>query len=146
MPTKIGIVIVAFLVIANLIGEALELKGKIAPEYLKMRKYFTRKKKEKIQINKTLKEVQAFLKDVNEHYSNDNIAKRNAWMQWVNDRAKVYDALWRKACEYVVNHFTFFCFDNPVFVADFYDGTKFIFRHCIGFGLRIDTKQQKNSS
>lgn len=33
----------------------------------------------------------ALLQDVNLHYSEDNIAKRNSWMEWVNDRAKSYD-------------------------------------------------------
>ena len=92
MPTKIGIAIVLFLIIANLIGELLELKGKVAPEYIKMRKYLKRKKDEKIQRDKTLKQVQKLLKDVNAHYSKDNIEKRNEWMQWVNDRAQVYDS------------------------------------------------------
>lgn len=31
------------------------------------------------------------LNDVNGHYSADNIAKRDGWMKWVNDRAEVYD-------------------------------------------------------
>ena len=92
MPTKIGIAIVLFLIIANLIGELLELKGKVAPEYIKMRKYLKRQKDEKIQRDKTLKQVQKLLKDVNAHYSKDNIEKRNEWMQWVNDRAQVYDS------------------------------------------------------
>ena len=35
--------------------------------------------------------MKEFLVEVKSHYSEDNIAKRDAWMQWVNDRAKVYD-------------------------------------------------------
>ena len=31
------------------------------------------------------------LNSVESHYSEDNIAKRDAWMKWVNDRAVVYD-------------------------------------------------------
>jgi len=37
------------------------------------------------------KEVKVLLNDVNAHYSADNIAKRDSWMQWVNDRAVTYD-------------------------------------------------------
>ena len=37
------------------------------------------------------KEVKMLLSDVNAHYSEDNIAKRDSWMQWVNDRAVTYD-------------------------------------------------------
>ena len=28
---------------------------------------------------------------MNQHYSEDNIAKRNEWMEWVNSRARIYD-------------------------------------------------------
>ena len=31
------------------------------------------------------------MNDVNNHYSSDNIEKRDSWMKWVNDRAVVYD-------------------------------------------------------
>lgn len=75
-----------------MIGELLELKGKVVPEFVKVRKFFARKKNEKKQINDTLQQVQVLLNDVNRHYSADNIAKRDQWMQWVNDRVVVYDA------------------------------------------------------
>lgn len=92
MPTKVGIIIVLLFVVMQLVGELLEFKGKVVPEFVKIRKYFTRKKKEKEQMNQTLQQVQALLNDVNEHYSADNITKRDAWIQWVNSRAVVYDA------------------------------------------------------
>ena len=41
--------------------------------------------------NKTLKEVKTLLNDVSSHYSEDNIDRRNRWMQWVNDKTEVYD-------------------------------------------------------
>ena len=90
-PTKIGAVIIFVFVIMQIIGEILEFKGKIVPEFVKVRKYFIRKRKEKEQTNETLRQVQLLLNDVNQHYNDDNIAKRDAWMQWVNDRAKIYD-------------------------------------------------------
>jgi hypothetical protein len=91
-PTKIGTVIVAIFLVVQIIGELLELKGKVVPEFIKIRKFFKRKKDEKKQTNDTLLQVKQLLNDVNQHYSNDNITKRNEWMQWVNDRAVVYDA------------------------------------------------------
>lgn len=91
MPTKIGVIIILLFVITQIIGELLELKGKVVPEFVKIRKYFDRKKKEKAEANKVLKQVKTLLSDVNDHYSQDNITKRNEWMQWVNERAKVYD-------------------------------------------------------
>lgn len=91
-PTKVGAVIIIAFIIMQIIGEILEFKGKVVPEFIKVRKYFTRKKQEKIQMNNTLQQVQLLLNDVNEHYTTDNITKRDAWMQWVNARAIVYDA------------------------------------------------------
>ena len=92
MPTKIGIIIVLLFVIMQVVGELLEFMGKAVPEFVKIRKYFTRKKNENVEMRNTLQQVQTLLNDVNQHYSADNITKRDKWMQWVNDRAKVYDA------------------------------------------------------
>lgn len=92
MPTKIGIVIIGLFIVMQIVGELLEFKGKVVPEFIKIRKYFTRKKQEKIQIEQTLQQVKTLLSDVNKHYSADNITKRDEWMQWVNDRALIYDA------------------------------------------------------
>lgn len=91
-PTKVGAVIILAFLVMQIIGEILEFKGKIVPEFVKVRKYFARKQKEKGQVAETLKQVQVLLNDVNQHYNQDNITKRDAWMQWVNDRAIVYDA------------------------------------------------------
>ena len=91
-PTKIGGAIILAFLVMQIIGEILEFKGKIVPEFVKVRKYFIRKNQEKLQINDTLQKVQALLNDVNQHYSSDNITKRDQWIQWVNERAKVYDA------------------------------------------------------
>lgn len=92
LPTKVGIIIVLLFAFIQIVGEILEFKGKVVPEFVKIRKYFTRRKKEKAEMRSTLQQVQTLLNDVNNHYSEDNISKRNEWMQWVNDRAKVYDA------------------------------------------------------
>lgn len=91
IPTKIGLVIISGFFVMQIIGELLELKGKVVPEFLKIRKYFARKKKEKKEVAQTLKAVKKLLKEVNAHYSEDNITKRDKWMCWVNDRAEVYD-------------------------------------------------------
>lgn len=91
VPTKIALVIVVSFFVMQIIGEFLEFKGKVVPEFLKIRKWFTRRKREKAEATQTLKDVQTLLNDVNGHYSADNIAKRDGWMKWVNDRAEVYD-------------------------------------------------------
>ena len=91
MPAAVAGAIVGILLVANLVGELLELKGKVVPEFMKLRKYFKRKRDEKRENAETLKAVKLLLADVNAHYSADNISKRDAWMNWVNSRADVYD-------------------------------------------------------
>lgn len=91
VPVKIGVIVIGIFCVMQIIGEILEFKGKVVPEFLKVRKFFTRRKREKEETAQTLKEVKQLLGDVNSHYSEDNITKRNSWMQWVNDRAVVYD-------------------------------------------------------
>lgn len=87
IPGTVAIVIVAAFLIMQLIGELVELAGKVAPEFLKIRKYFKRKREEKREQAATLKEVKQILADFNSHYSDDNIAQRDAWMQGVDNRA-----------------------------------------------------------
>lgn len=77
--------------IVNVIGEICELKGKVVPEFMKIRKYFKRKKEEKQKTKNLFANVESLLADVNSHYSADNISKRDAWMAWVNSRAIIYD-------------------------------------------------------
>lgn len=91
IPVKIALVLVVIFFSMQIIGEFLEFKGKVVPEFFKIRKLFTRRKREKAEAAQTLKDVQVLLNDVNSHYSADNIAKRDGWMQWVNNRAEVYD-------------------------------------------------------
>lgn len=95
IPAKIAIILVGVFFAMQIIGELLEFKGKVVPEFLKIRKYMKRKKEEReiiAQMPEMLAEVRTLLNDVNQHYSADNIAKRDSWMNWVNSRAKVYDA------------------------------------------------------
>lgn len=91
LPAAVAGTIVGILLVANLVGELLELKGKVVPEFMKLRKRWKRKREEKREQAETLKEVKKLLADVNGHYSVDNISKRDAWMGWVNSRAEVYD-------------------------------------------------------
>lgn len=65
---------------------------------MKIRKFFKRRKEEKQEIKtalenskNTLIEVKTLLDDVNSHYNDDNIEKRDNWIRWVNDQADTYD-------------------------------------------------------
>ena len=91
LPVQIAVAVIGAVFVMNVIGEILEFKGKVVPEFMKIRKYFSRKRHEKKETAQTLKEVKQLLGDVNAHYSADNITKRDNWMQWVNNRADVYD-------------------------------------------------------
>lgn len=91
VPVKSGLAIIGCFLVMQIIGELLEFKGKVVPEFLKIRKFFSRRKTEKAETAQTLKEVKQLLGEVNAHYSTDNITKRDSWMQWVNNRAEVYD-------------------------------------------------------
>ncbi|OUN23679.1 hypothetical protein B5G34_00865 [Flavonifractor sp. An82] len=91
IPVKVAIILIACFFVMQLIGEILEFKGKVVPEFFKIRKHFARKKEERARIENTLQEVKVLLRDVNTRYSDDNIAKRNKWMHWVDSRAKAYD-------------------------------------------------------
>lgn len=92
VPATIAIVLVGLFLILQIIGELCELKGKIVPEFLKIRKYFKRKKEEKENQKKLLERLAEKLDSFEGHYSPEKIAQRNKWMDWVNGRAEVYDA------------------------------------------------------
>lgn len=91
IPEKTLLILVGIFFVMQIIGELLEFKGKVVPEFFKIRKYFKRRKKEKNETKQLLEKVEKLLSDVNAHYSADNIAKRDSWIQQVNDKSAVYD-------------------------------------------------------
>lgn len=91
IPLKVALVMAAIFFGMQIIGEFLEFKGKVVPEIFKVRKMLRRKKEEKAANTQMMKDMKEFLSEVKFHYSEDNIAKRDAWMKWVNDRAEAYD-------------------------------------------------------
>ena len=115
-PAKVTNLLVGVFLIMQIIGELLEFKGKIVPEFMKVRKYLARKKKERQafnqmiilldehnQMSQTITEVHRLLNDIDKHYSSDNIAMRDSWMKEVNEhiseseiRRKEQDALMRE--------------------------------------------------
>lgn len=91
IPEKTLLILVGIFFVMQIIGELLEFKGKVVPEFFKIRKYFKRRKKEKNETKQLLEKVEELLSDVNAHYSADNITKRDSWIQQVNDKSAVYD-------------------------------------------------------
>ena len=98
MPTKAAIVFAALFLFLQVVGELLEFKGKVAPEFMKVRKYFARKKQERetlAEVRTTLDAVKQQLTEIDAHYSKDNIAKRDGWIVGVNKAlAEIND--WKK--------------------------------------------------
>ena len=106
VPAKVAIGLVGIFFILQIIGEVLEFKGKVVPEFIKIRKYFSRKKREQdalkklpdliddyiktkseyCEMNTIMEEVKSLLNNVNQHYSEDNITKRDGWIQSVNSK------------------------------------------------------------
>ena len=81
MPTKVAFVIATIFFVMQVIGEVLEFRGKVVPEWIKIRKYFKRKKKERevlsqlpsmfeqiSQVPDTLRDVRELLNNVVQHY------------------------------------------------------------------------------
>ena len=112
IPAKIAVILVVIFFVIQIIGELLEFKGKVVPEFIKVRKYFIRKGKEREAFNKmvvlldehqqmaeTIEKANGLLADLDAHYNKDNLAKRDNWIKWVNDRASVYDSSIEKIAE-----------------------------------------------
>lgn len=89
----VAITLVGLFVILQIIGEIVEVSGKVVPEFLKVRKYFSRRNKEREETKQMLKECTELLSDFNSHYNKDNIAKRDKWMNGVNNSVKNNDTL-----------------------------------------------------
>lgn len=96
IPATIAIVLVGLFLILQIIGELCELKGKIVPEFLKVRKYFKRKKKEKEETKQMIQDCRQALLEFNSHYNPESIAQRNNWMHGVDDSVRNNDAFIHK--------------------------------------------------
>lgn len=94
VPTKVALSIVALFLITQVVGELMEVQGKVVPEFVKIRKYFSRKKQEREilrQAPETLREVQQSLNEFKSHYDTDNIRMRDNWIKSVNESLKEND-------------------------------------------------------
>jgi len=103
IPAKIVIVAVVVFLIMQVIGEIIEFFGKVAPGFMKIRKGIAARKQEKKELRTTLKEATEALKrneklfnEIQSHYSDDNISKRDRWMQSVNQDIAESKEHWRE--------------------------------------------------
>lgn len=106
LPGWIAVGLVGLFLASQVTGELLELKGKVVPETLKLRKRFARRRKEKENMRKmaalypslqkvpeTLDAVEKLLANVDAHYSHDNITMRDTWMADVNRRLETAETV-----------------------------------------------------
>lgn len=98
VPTVIITSALIIFIIMQVLGEIITFKGKIVPEFMNVRKALKKKKEEKrklieqiTRIDNKLNTVEAKLNDFEQHYSNDNIDKRNEWMHTIEERGEKRD-------------------------------------------------------
>lgn len=91
IPTTIAITLVVLFIVLQIIGEITEVFGKVVPEFLKVRKYFSRRKREKEENQQMIKKCKELLSEFNSHYDEDNITKRDKWMNKVDNSVKNND-------------------------------------------------------
>lgn len=92
VPMIVIAIALGLLFVLNIIGSILDLKGKVWPEIINFRGWRRRKREEKEKQESLLVDVKTALDEMKVHYSPEKIAERDAWMDWVNSRTKVYDA------------------------------------------------------
>ena len=98
LPLWIVVILMAGFGLMQAIGEFLEFKGKVIPEFMRIRKKFIRKQEEHQTLSRmvellpslekvpeTLEKTASLLENVDSHYSCDNIAMRDKWMDGVNE-------------------------------------------------------------
>lgn len=89
LPAFIVVGIILIYCVMQLIGDFLTFKGKVVPEFMRVKHWLKKRKEAKnalAHMPEIVDEVKTLLNDVNKHYSDDNIVKRNAWMNEVMDR------------------------------------------------------------
>lgn len=100
MPAYITMFVAAIFFVVQVADMIISTKKKIIPEFISIKQRCERKKKEREALEKlpnTISEVKTLLNDVNQHYSADNITKRDNWIAEVdtklNDNANSYKDL-----------------------------------------------------
>lgn len=99
LPAMVVTGLVMLFFAMQVIGELLEFKGKVVPEFVKVRKYFARKRQEREnakEMSETMKSVKALLDDIGKHYSEDNIRMRDEWIKEVNRDLAESKEHWRE--------------------------------------------------
>lgn len=91
LPALVIISLSVIYIITGTIGSLLDFKGKVAPEIINWRRYYRRKREEKEKQKILFEDLQASLNEIKVHYSPEKIAKRDAWMNSINERDREHD-------------------------------------------------------
>ena len=107
VPTYIACGIIALLVILQIIGTILDVKGKATPEIMNIKKWFIRKKEERKarkEFPTMVKELKSLVADFNSHYNPESIQERNDWMRDVNKHIKDSEPLMQNIKDILEQH------------------------------------------
>lgn len=102
LPSTVAIGVVLFLLALNILGEILEAKNKVVPEFMKIRKWLARHKQRQEAIEemmKTLPEVKKSLDEFTSHYNKDNITMRNDWIASMDKHVEDSNRWKQEFCE-----------------------------------------------
>ena len=89
LPTAVLAILGGLFLVLQVVGKILEFKGKAAPEFMRITKYIKRKRQERKDTREALALLPEYKKTLEEFrklYSNDNIQKRNDWMNSVDSK------------------------------------------------------------
>ena len=93
IPTKLIVGAIVLFICLQIIGEMLEVFGKVAPSFMKLRKKGQKKRERErkqeellIAATKALEENNKKLDEFTSLYDSDNIKKRNKWMDAVDSK------------------------------------------------------------
>ena len=95
LPATVMLILAGIFAVIQVIGEILEFKGKVVPEFVKIRKYFARRKRERDMLHQlpdAFNKIKTLIDDFESHYSKDNIAMRDQWMEEVNRKLHENDS------------------------------------------------------
>lgn len=107
IPAYIAGGIVAILLVLQIIGTILDVKGKSTPEIMNIRKWFSRRKEERKarkEFPVMVKELKALVADFNSHYNPESIKERNDWMKDVNKHIKDSEPLMQNIKDILEQH------------------------------------------
>ena len=92
VPTWLVVGLIVLFLISQIIGEIIELCGKVAPGFMKLRKRAQEKREKERLTEEKMAEMTAALERSSSvvskllsKYDDDNIDKRNRWMHSVDD-------------------------------------------------------------